>query len=400
MKNIDRFPLQRVLLLTGVLAVAAACSESEQKSTATPREAKAAPSRVAVPVGAPLSKDELRQQRFDERWKQLASFKGIASPPLVESETFPETIEDIRGITAASAAIHVPFSGEAAGPSVLRVQILLDRLNYSVGAIDGAWGKNSEIATYWFQKEHDLAATGIVDQATYVRLRDTAELPLIIPHQLTADDVAGPFVRLPESVYDQAKLDCLCYESLPEKLAERFHTTPDLLSRLNPQVNLNALRAGHELVVPNVRGSGETAQPSVSRIVVSVEGTYLHAFDASGKLVMHAPTSVGSEYDPSPSETLKVVATAYDPTFYYQPTLFAEVPDENPEANLQPGPNSPVGVVWMALSKDHYGIHGTSDPESIGYASSHGCIRLTNWSAQHLAKRVPPGTKVEFVDAR
>lgn len=74
------------------------------------------------------------------------------------------------------------------------------------------------------------------------------------------------------------------------------------------------------------------------------------------------------------------VATAYDPTFHYQPTLFAEVPDENPEALLQPGPNSPVGVVWMALSKKHYGLHGTSDSESIGYASSHGCIRLTNWS--------------------
>lgn len=401
MKPKDRFPLQRVLTLTGVLLLAAACSKSEQQSPATPPAEEAGRKGVAVPVGRPLSKNEIEQQRFDERWRQLASFKGVAGPPVVQTATFPEKLDDIRGIATADLPFHVPISGQAAGPSVLRTQILLDRVNYSVGAIDGTWGKNSEIAVYWFQKQLGLSPSGVVDQATYGRLREAAgNQPLITTHRLTEEDVAGPFVTLPESVYEQASLDCLCYESLPEKLAERFHTTTDLLSRLNPQSDLNILRAGHQLVVPNVSRKPTPAQPEVSRIVVSVEGTYLHAFDAAGKLVMHAPTSVGSEYDPSPSETLKLVATAHDPTFHYQPTLFAEVPDENPEALLQPGPNSPVGVVWMALSKEHYGIHGTSDPESIGYASSHGCIRLTNWSARELAKSTPPGTKVAFVDAR
>lgn len=401
MKTKDRFARQRVLTLTGLLLLTAACSKSEQESTARLPAEEAARKGVAVPVGRPLSKSEIQQERFNERWRQLTSFKGVAAPPVVQTATFAETLDDLRGLMTVNLPFHVPISGRAAGPSVLRTQILLDRVNYSVGVIDGAWGKNSEIAVYWFQKQHGLPPSGIVDQATYARLREAAgNQPLLTTHRLTEDDVAGPFVTLPESVYEQARLDCLCYESLREKLAERFHTTADLLSQLNQELDLNTLTSGQQLVVPNVTRNPAPAQPPVSRILVSVEGTYLHAFDKAGKLVMHAPTSVGSEYDPSPRETLKVVATAHDPTFHYQPKLFAEVPDENPEANLQPGPNSPVGIVWMALSKEHYGIHGTSDPESIGYASSHGCIRLTNWSARKLAESTPPGTKVAFVDAR
>jgi lipoprotein-anchoring transpeptidase ErfK/SrfK len=134
--------------------------------------------------------------------------------------------------------------------------------------------------------------------------------------------------------------------------------------------------------------------------VVSIRGNTFNGFDAQGNLVFHAPTTLGSEYDPSPRETLEVRKTTFDPWFHYQPTLFHEVPDHEPEANLAPGPNSPVGVVWIALSKPHYGIHGTSNPDSIGYTSSHGCVRLTNWDARDAGQRLAPGVKVEFRDTR
>jgi len=152
--------------------------------------------------------------------------------------------------------------------------------------------------------------------------------------------------------------------------------------------------------VPNVREPLTADRPDIAKVVISVAGNSFNAFDANGRVVFHAPTTLGSKYDPSPDETVKVVGVAHNPHFHYQPTLFHEVPDTDPEANLQPGPNSPVGVVWMALSKPHFGIHGTSDPDSIGYASSHGCIRLTNWDAEEVSHRISRGVLVEFVDTK
>ena len=132
----------------------------------------------------------------------------------------------------------------------------------------------------------------------------------------------------------------------------------------------------------------------------SPQSSLLSPWDANSNLVFHAPTTLDSGYDPSPHETLYVVKITWDPHFHYDPTLYHEVPDTDPDAMLSPGPNSPVGVVWIALSKEHYGIHGNPDPESIGYSSSHGCVRLTNWDATEIAHRVSEGTEVSFVDTR
>ena len=193
----------------------------------------------------------------------------------------------------------------------------------------------------------------------------------------------------------------MCYESLTEKLAEMFHTSADLLKRLNPGADLNSLKAGDALFAPNARQELASDQPAdINEVVVSVDGNYLNALNAEGGIILHAPTTVGSKYDPSPNETTKVVGITFDPDFHYQPTLFHEVPDSDPEAMLKSGPNSPVGVVWMELAKPHFGIHGTSDPDSIGYASSHGCIRLANWDANDLAHMLKNGVTVQFTDTR
>ena len=132
--------------------------------------------------------------------------------------------------------------------------------------------------------------------------------------------------------------------------------------------------------------------------MISIDGFYLHALDEDGRLLYHFPTTVGSKYQPSPTGEFHIASVAFDPWFHWQPTLFDEVPDTEEDERLPPGPNSPVGVVWMALSKDNYGIHGTSEPATIGYSSSHGCVRLANWDARFLAERVRDGIPVIFRD--
>jgi lipoprotein-anchoring transpeptidase ErfK/SrfK len=240
-------------------------------------------------------------------------------------------------------------------------------------------------------------STAVVDKATYDRLVAAAgTTPLVADYTVTADDVDGPFVKVPDKVYDQAKLQCLCYSSATEALAEKFHTSERMLRQLNPKVKLDSIAAGTVLSVPNV--AQQTSATPVTKLVISRSSFWIHGLDATGKIVWYAPSTLGAGYDPSPTGDYRVTNIAQDPTFHYQPTLFAEVPDSRPEANLPAGPNSPVGVVWMALSKPHYGIHGTSSPETIGYANSHGCVRLTNWDARELSSSVKAGTPVEFVN--
>jgi hypothetical protein len=187
-------------------------------------------------------------------------------------------------------------------------------------------------------------------------------------------------------------------------LDERFHTVTDVLRRLNPTVSFNRLTAGQEIWVPKVRPfyenrlmKAEGLKP-ITKIRVDKGGRYLHALAADGSIVFHFPTTVGSEYDPSPSGRYTIESVLFRPVFHYDPTLYSDVPDSRPRAKLPPGPNSPVGVVWIATSKDHVGIHGTAWPHTIGLASSHGCVRLTNWDASRLAGVIKPGVLLEFVD--
>ena len=394
-------------IVCSILLVLAGCRETRT----TPAEQ---PPDVSTPTGAGLTREEMERQRFSEEWRTLRSFVEAKTVPargeaeldpaltFIADSAFNENLKDIVPATFEATPIRVPIDGDVSGPSVLKAQILLDRISYSVGAIDGRWGKNSEIAVYWFQQQNGIAPSGIIDEETYRAIaRAAGGGATLVRHQLTEEDVKGPFVEIPEDVYEQERLDCMCYESVAEKVAEKFHTTPGLLEILNPGVDLRQLPAGQTIVAPNVRQPvPENATKDIARIAISIKGNYFHGHDESGNILFHAPTTLGSKYDPSPTETLKTVRTAFYPEFKYQPKLFAEVPDDEPEAYLPPGSNSPVGVVWIALSKPHYGIHGTSDPVSIGYAASHGCVRLTNWDAMDVARRTPDGTKVQFFDTR
>jgi lipoprotein-anchoring transpeptidase ErfK/SrfK len=345
-----------------------------------------------------LSDEEMERGRFNTDWRRVVQFDTIGFEDADSAN--PESWDDISPSTVNSGATHLPLHGDVSGPSVLSIQILLDRALFSPGIIDGRWGKNTEIALYWFQNREGLRATGRADQATFERLAVTAGEPreLVRTHRLSEDDVEGPFVDIPEDIYDKAELDCLCYESLAEKLGELFHTSPDLLRKLNPGIELSSLSAGQGIIVPNVRDAGAAPVGEVTRLVISAHGHYLHALNSSGRVLYHFPTTLGSSYDPSPDGTHTVRSITRDPWWHYQPAILEHVDNSEPDAKIPPGPNNAVGRVWMALSKPHYGIHGTSAPETIGYATSAGCIRLTNWDALFLADRIESGVVVEFSD--
>jgi lipoprotein-anchoring transpeptidase ErfK/SrfK len=202
----------------------------------------------------------------------------------------------------------------------------------------------------------------------------------------------------------------MCYESPAEKLGERYHATTAVLSELNGGRALDSLTPGDTLVVPNLReepaspAAGDSVDPTqgprVGRLVVSGRGFYVHALDEEGRLLFHFPTTLGASYDPSPAGELEVVSITPDPWFHYQPRLLSGVDRSKPSTLVPPGPNNPVGRIWIKLSQPHYGIHGTREPATIGYETSSGCVRLTNWDAAFLGARLAPGVKVEFRDTR
>ncbi len=279
-----------------------------------------------------------------------------------------------------------PVGPDSAGNAVVRAQILLDRFHFSPGEIDGHYGDNLRVAIVGLQSVHNLPVTGNVDAATWQILnQDTA--PALVPYTIAPEDEQGPFVQIPKDMDAQAKLKNLGYSSPEEELGERFHLNPDLLKALNPGKDLR--KAGEQIMVPNVQRQ-ETAP--AARVEVSKSKRTVTAFGDDGKLLAQYPATMGSEHDPLPIGDWKIAVIQQNPWFNYNPALFWDANPKDAKARIPPGPNNPVGVVWMGLTKEHYGIHGTPSPSTIGHTESHGCIRLTNWDAEELSHMVQVGT--------
>jgi len=277
-------------------------------------------------------------------------------------------------------------SQDSAGSAVVRAQILLDHAHFSPGEIDGRWGDNLRVAIVGFQAARMLNASGVVDDDTWKSLdADTAQA--VVPYTITPDDVAGPFAKIPHEMMAQAKLKSLGYQSVQEKLGERFHINPTLLARFNPGRTLS--KAGQEIMVPNV--AREYSVPA-GKVVVSKNNRTVSAYAADGTLLAQYPATMGSEHDPLPMGDWKITEVDHYPWFHYNPALFWDAKAKDAKAKITPGPNNPVGVAWLGLSKEHYGIHGSPEPSRIGHTESHGCIRLTNWDAEELSKMVKVGT--------
>jgi lipoprotein-anchoring transpeptidase ErfK/SrfK len=290
---------------------------------------------------------------------------------------------------AATAGTDANAPGAAETERLLRAQVLLDRFHFSPGEIDGAYGSNMRQALAGFQKTHNLPPSGKLDDATWTALNaDTT--PTLLDYTLADADVAGPFRPIPDDMMEKAKLPALGYATPEEGLGEKFHASPALIRQLNPGKNL--ARAGEQIRVPNVVGT-PTLAPA-ARVVVSKDARILMLQDAAGKLLAQYPASTGSEHDPLPIGDWKITGVARNPVYHYNPKLFWDAQPGDKSATVPAGPNNPVGVAWMDLSKPHYGIHGTPVPGLVGKSESHGCIRLTNWSAAEVAGLVHAGTDV------
>lgn len=321
--------------------------------------------------------------------------------------------------------ISIPLTAQVATPSadapaqgvdmtVLHVQVLLDHLGFGPGVIDGKGGMSFKAALRGFQGARGLKATGEVDQATLKALYPYRAVRPVRVLAVSQADAVGPYQGpLPKDPAQQAQLPALGYADAMEKLAEKFHTTPETLAALNPG---GRIAPGAQLRFPNVLPSSrqydpklkpewrqtlsdlnvDANQPQAERILVDKSEGVLKVYGAGDKLIAQFPATMGSQHDPLPLGDWKIQGAAYNPPFHYNPNLFWDADDKDKKQLLPPGPNGPVGVIWLDLSKPHYGIHGTPSPETIGRAESHGCIRLTNWDAARLSLMVKPGTPAHF----
>ena len=341
--------------------------------------------------------------------------------------------------------INNPDTRDTVGPhsegeAVVRAAILLDRLRFSPGQISSSYNENLAKAIAAFQSASGLSGMGIVDAATWAALnqdqasghieraqqtpqfpgqqaavqnrkpQDQGKPPMpapqnsanaappIVPYVVTMEEVAEKFTKIrvatgrnagEERMLREARLERLNFQSPLDLLAEKFHSSPRLLAQLNPRKRFD--KPGVQLQVPNM---GISAPPQAGSVVVDASTRSITVLDGNSKALAFYPATVGSEHDPLPVGNWKVAEVNWYPHFKYNPTLFWDSKNKHPRATLAPGPRNPVGVVWIGLSKEHYGIHGTPAPSEIGQTQSHGCIRLTNWDAADLAKMVHPGTPV------
>ncbi|MCY0096243.1 L,D-transpeptidase family protein [Hoeflea ulvae] len=305
------------------------------------------------------------------------------------------TVVKARAETIDATSINTAtFSGdplpEGQSPLAVRVQILLDRAGASPGVIDGYSGDNLEKAIRGFEEVNRLPVDGQIDMMLWDTLQAMGS-DVIVSYTITEDDVSGLSADLPDDYAELAQLDQIGFTSVAEKLAERFHMDIQFLSDLNPGTELSA---GTTIYVAD---TGTDIEAEVASLVADKSAARLLAYDATNTLIAIYPVTIGSSSTPSPSGSHTVTAVAVDPTYSYNPENFVQGDNQEP-LTLPPGPNGPVGNVWIDLSEPTYGIHGTPEPSKIDKTSSHGCVRMTNWDAGELAHMVSQGVTVEFRD--
>lgn len=323
--------------------------------------------------------------------EQQQPVTGESQTATVSPDTPTILEEQPRAIPDVSQAPTISRTG--ATEEIAKIQILLDRVGASPGVIDGRIGDNVNKAIDAYREL--TGETLRTYDAAYIdeKLAATGGDPFIT-YEIKPEDVAGPFVAaIPSDYGEKAKMERLGYTSVVEMLGERFHVDQKYLVALNPGIDFN--KPGSIVKVPNV---GKPLTGKVSRIIADKGRKQLRVYDDAGKLLAIYPSTIGSTATPSPTGTHTIERIAMNPVYTYNPKINFQQGNNTSILTIPPGPNGPVGTVWIALSKPTYGIHGTPDPEKIGKTNSNGCIRLTNWDAEELAKMVSPGVTVEFIE--
>jgi len=339
------------------------------------------------------------------KWIAVLGLTAFVSLPALAAEVKPDNIN------AANFTGKVPSEDRVSALAV-KVQVLLDRAGFSPGEIDGKFGENVEKALQAFTETNHLAPGKVLTPEIWAKLQPAGGDPVITDYVLTDQDLKGPYIeKLPVKMEEMRSLKALSYTSAKEALSERFHMNQDLLAELNPgskfdhagdkiQVVSLSQDKPKETVKETSRETTKDAPIKAARIEVDKERQTVKAFAKDGTLIAFYPATVGSKEKPTPSGTLKVISVHPDPTYRYDPKYeFKGVASTKP-FTINPGPNNPVGLMWIGLSQAGYGIHGTGDPSRVSKSESHGCVRMTNWDVQRLAQLVKKGTEVSFVEGK
>ena len=309
-------------------------------------------------------------------WAVTAKSKAASPVPL-----------DIDAFNSATDSPLLRSGHQSA--AVARAQILLDRAWFSCGEIDGHFAANMQRIVKAYQRAHDLKTTGTLTPDTWTSLRQDGA-PLLTTYTVTDKDTAGPFEKTPAAMDERAKMKALVYESADEALAEKFHVSTSYLKRLNKGLSI---KSGQNITVPNVVASA--APVKAASIQIDKSERVLYVLDANDRTVAGFPISIGNEKDdPLPLGIMSIKNEVKNPSFTYNPALLKNAPNNAQKVDVAPGPNNPVGSIWMGLSKPHWGIHGTPNPSTVGHSETNGCIHLTNWDAERLSTLVKAGFKV------
>ena len=287
---------------------------------------------------------------------------------------------------------------------IIKAEVLLDRNHFSPGQIDGKNGENFRKALAAFQQTQKLNPTGKIDPDTWNALAPEPSAPVLKNYTISEEDVAGPFERqIPRSLEQMAKLHGLTYKSPLEELSEKFHMSENLVRTLNPGADF--ARAGTTVTVADVQPMTlhhtphtiEVVRPtreqienqSADTIVVNKPARDVRAYTKDGKLLGVYPATIGSEEKPAPSGTFKVRRVAWNPDYHYDPKFGWKNVKTKQKLTIAPGPNNPVGLVWIDLTAPSYGIHGTPEPDTIGKTESHGCIRFDELGCGRFGRHGP-----------